>query len=159
MRLNQKYFISCLVLALIIAFSGVSFAANEITFSGNLTIIINNNEKEIKGSANIPMPKTFIAETQDDDPGVIAEIFKKDGRITENAAITAKTLESFTVSGKRVLGVYTIRDNKLEQLANNKIPSEAGDYYIYIKNTKKEEKREDKIDAAIMQYIKISVSK
>lgn len=163
--MRQKFFVSCLMLVLIIAFSGVSFAAkkggsnssNELTFSGNLTIIINGKETAVNGSANIPMPETFRVETQDDDPGVMAELFKKDGRTTEKAAIIAKTSEPFIISGKRVLDIYTIRDNKLVKLANKQIPAKTGDYYIYIKNTKKEDKEEDELDAVILQYIKISV--
>ncbi|MBQ7578711.1 MAG: hypothetical protein IJT21_10665 [Synergistaceae bacterium] len=162
--MSQKIF-SALMLIILSCVTACAADESEITFSGNLTVIIDGQETIINGSKNIPMPETFRIETQDDYPAIMAQLFKEGGHVADKAAITVKTSENFTVSGKRVMGVFAIIGTKPQKLlsiggkkAPYKISAEPGDYYIAIKNTPQEDKEQEELDAAILQYIKISVS-
>lgn len=151
--MRKKVLFAMFVLAL---FSSVSFADDSLTFNGELKV----NGKEISGNGSIPMPKPKAVWTQDDDPGVMAGIFEEEGYDKEKPALTIGTSEAFSVSGSRVNGVFAIQSGRLESIGGDeapyKVPAEAGDYYIGINNTPEEEEAQE--DAAMLQYVKISVS-
>lgn len=157
---------SVLAAVLVIAMCGISSAADTLTFAGKLTLTSDGKEFAVDGQKSIPLPETLKTSTQDDTGYVMPQVFERDGLFQKEAAITAKASEPFTVSGKRVLGVYAIRkDSKnrdsLESIGGEKspftIPNEPGDFYILIANTEKEEKESDEIDAAIFLYVKLTV--
>ena len=140
------------VMFILAILSTTAFAADRLTFSGELTV----NGEEISGSGSITMPRPRKFETQDDDPEVMAGLFKEEGYDKAKAALRIETSEAFTVSGSRVNGVYVIQSGTLRELGNQ-VPAVKGDYYIGINNTPEEEEEID--EAAILQYIKISVVK
>ncbi len=137
-------------------FSSVSFAEDSLKFSGELTV----NGKKISENETISMPKPKAVFTQDDDPGVMAGLFAEEGYDKEEAALRIETSDSFTVSGSRVNGIFAIQSGKLESIGGSdtpyEVPAKAGDYYIGIKNTPEEDEEQE--DAAMLQYVKISVT-
>ncbi len=147
------------VVFILTLFAGASFAADSITFSGELTV----NGQKINGKGTISMPQTKAISTQDDDPEVMAGLFESEGYTKSEAEIKINTSKSFTVSGSRVNGIFAIKSGKLKSIAGRKapykVPATNGDYYIGIKNTPEDEKLVEEQDAAILQYIKISVSR
>ena len=149
------------VIFIIALLSSVSLAADnnndKITFNGELTV----NGQKINGNGTISMPKTKTLQTQDDDPGIMANLFKKEGYDKAKADLKIETSKSFTVSGSRVNGVFAIKSGSLKSIGGSKapftIPADNGDYYIGINNTPEEDKAQE--DAAMLQYVKISVVK
>ena len=147
------------VVFIITLFAGASFATDELIFSGELTV----NGQKINGKGTISMPETKAIFTQDDDPEVMAGLFESEGYTKSEAEIKINTSKSFTVSGSRVKGIFAIKSGKLKSIAGSKapykVPASNGDYYIGINNTPEDKKLEDEQDAAMLQYIKISVKK
>ena len=97
-----------------IAFSFLIFSAahasqQTLTFKGSLTLITGETETEINGTKTILMPKPFMIELQDNHPGAIAEIFMNEGRHTERPAIAVRTSKPFTVKGKALREIFTLR--------------------------------------------------
>ena len=140
------------VIFILALFSTVSFAADNLTFNGELTV----NGQKISGSGTVSMPKPQAVFTQDDDPGVMAGIFKEEGYDRAQAALKIEASDFFTVNGSRVNGVFAIQSGELRKLSNNQVPARPGDYYIGINNTPEEDEAQE--DAAMLQYVKISVS-
>lgn len=119
-------------------------------------------DTDINRKADIPMPATLLkVETQDDDPEVLAQIFRENGYIRLEADVLLKTSKPVKVSGTRVLDVYEIRrvkgKNRLELVRGKTLPAKTGDYYVRIKLTPHEEREIE--DAAILKYVKIRVEK
>ena len=146
------------VVFILVLFSSVCFAAeDQITFNGELTV----NGQKISGNESISMPKPKALHTQDDDPKVMANLFKKEGYDKAEADLKIEASKSFKVSGSRVNGVFVIKSGKLQSVGGKKapfeIPAQKGDYYIGINNTPEEDETQD--DAAMLQYVKISVVK
>ncbi|MBR1485971.1 MAG: ankyrin repeat domain-containing protein [Synergistaceae bacterium] len=141
---------------ILVLFSSSALAADQLTFNGELTV----NGQEISGSGTVSMPKPKAVWTQDDDPGVMAGIFKEEGYDNEEAALKIETSESFSVSGSRVNGVFAIQSGELKSIGGSEapyeVPAEPGDYYIGINNTPEEDELQE--DAAMLQYVKISVT-
>ena len=146
----------CAVFILVL-FSFSAFAADQLTFNGELTV----NGQKISGNGTIQMPKPKAVWTQDDDPGVMAGIFEEEGYDKEKAALKIETSESFSVGGPRVNGVFAIQSGELKSIGGNEapyeVPAKPGDYYIGISNTPEEDEEQE--DAAMLQYVKISVEK
>ncbi|MBQ6774766.1 MAG: SH3 domain-containing protein [Synergistaceae bacterium] len=144
-------------------FSSTALAADsdsEITFKGNITL----NGKKINGSARVSLPEAKEFTTQDDSGIVMAMLFKREGYDKAKPDFTIRTSEPFTVSGSNINGVYrlqrTVKKGSLNSIGGDKapykIPARPGDYYIGI-NVTLDDEDEEEIDAAILQYIKISV--
>lgn len=137
-----------------------------ITFTGKLTVTSGGKRTKIDGSQNINVPESeLITETtQDDHPSVMAYVFLREGYDKQKPYITVRASTPSTVSGERVNGVFALRgkgDNaRLESVGGKKspyrLPKAAGDYYIGI-DYEFEEYEEDEIDAAILQYVKVTV--
>ena len=157
--MQKRLFFLFVLFVSLVSFCGVSCAAedSEIVFEGTLTV----NDVSVSGKKSIRMPKPFRIETQDDDPGVLAMLLKDEGHTSKKASINVNTSNKFTVSGKRVKGVFAIRNDKLESIGGNKppygVPAKIGDCYIGIKNSPKEEREEKKLDAGILLYVKMTV--
>ena len=141
---------------ILVLFSSSALAADQLNFNGELTV----NGQEISGSGTISMPKPKAVWTQDDEPGVMAGIFKKEGYDKEEAALKIETSESFSVNGSRVNGVFAIQSGELKSIGGSEapyeVPAQPGDYYIGINNTPEEDELQE--DAAMLQYVKISVT-
>ena len=90
----RKIFFAVLIIVLFSNVS-ISIAADKLTFSGELTV----NGQEISGTGSITMPRTKKFETQDDDPEVMAGLFKDEGYDKARAALRVETSEAFTVGG------------------------------------------------------------
>ncbi len=157
---------SVLAAVMLTAMCGIAAASDTLTFSGKLTLISGGKEIAVDGKKSIPLPEMLKTSTQDDTAYVMPEVFERDGFFQKEAAITARASEPFTVSGKRVLGVYAIRKDiknrdSLESVGGEKSPfrvqNTPGDFYILIENTGKEEKESDEIDAEVMLYVKMKV--
>ena len=137
-----------------------------VTFTGKLTVTSGGKKTKIDGSKNINVPESqLITETtQDDHPSVMAYVFLREGYDKQKPYITVKASTPSTVSGERVNGVFAIRGKgenaRLESVGGKKspyrLPKAAGDYYIGI-DYEFEEYEEDEIDAAILQYVKVTV--
>ena len=164
----KRLFSLFVVFAALVSLCGVSCAAgsseaqgSEIVFGGKLTVVANGEKLSVDGERSIQMPKPFRIETQDDDSGVLAMLFNEEGYTSQKAPIIVNAAKAFTVSGKRVNGVFAIQDDKLNSIGGNKspytIPAKSGDYYIGIKKTPKEEKEEKRLDAGILLYVKVTV--
>ncbi len=153
----RKFFL--LILALFTMSAEVCFAADELTFTGN---IILNGEK-VNGSVRVPVPEPVGFWNQDNAPMVMAELFKENGYDKAKPVFTIRTSEPFTVSGSRLNGVYrlqrTIKAGSLNPIGGSKapfkVPSRPGEYYIGIYPTPEEIGEED--DAGLDQFIKIAV--
>jgi hypothetical protein len=133
-----------------------------ITLKGTFTITadlkgMKLRDTDINRAAEIPMPPILTVETQDDDPALLAEIFRDKGYIRRRADVFLKTSQSVNVSGKKVHHVYEVRnvkgETRLESLKGNIIPARTGDYYIGIKSDTRSR------DAVILRYVKIHVDK
>ena len=164
MKFSLKYLAAaCAVIMMI--FCGTSFADDTITFSGKLSISYEGKKIEVNGSQNINIPSEMITvETQDDDPAVMGEVFFREGFNKRKPDMAVKASKPFTVSGERVNGIFALRrkggNAKLVSVGGRKSPYKfpkiAGEYYIGIDYVFPED-AEDEIDAAILQYLKISV--
>ena len=166
--MQKRLFSLFVVFAALVSLCGVSCAAesskaqgSEIVFGGKLTVVANGKNLSIDGERSIQMPNPFRIETQDDDPEVLVMLLKEEGYTSQKAPIIVNSANAFTVSGKRVNGVFAIQNGKLNSIGGKKspyrIPAKAGDYYIGIKKTPKEEKEEKSLDAGILLYVKVTV--
>lgn len=175
------------IFILIMCFTASSFSEtqqdSEMTFSGNLTIIQNGKKIKVSGSQNILIPKLEEFETQDDHPIVMADLFKENGFTKAEPALTIKTSKPFTISGKRIKGIFYLGkmengDESVPALIKIggekepfKIPARPRDYYVEIAMTEqelqqllKDEGIEDEngelwLDYALLRYFKMRVTK
>ena len=159
--MTRKIFVTALAIALSV--STVWAAQDTLTFKGNLTFIVgDSDEVEVNGTKTINMPEPFALELQDDHPSVIANIFMKEGREKQRPAIAVTTLEPFTVTGRALLGIFTLRGSgdKIKLLSigkgNRIIPDVTEDYYLAVDVSSDDDEDED-IDAATLYYVKMSV--
>ena len=156
---------------------------SEMTFSGNLTIIQNGKKIKVNGSQNILIPKLEEFGTQDDHPIVMAGLFKENGFTKAEPDLTIKTSKPFTISGKRINGIFYMGKMKngdesepaLIKIGGEKspfkIPAGPRDYYVEVEMTEEQYKKlleEDGIkeddgevwlDYALLLYFKMRVTK
>ena len=175
------------LLIFILCISSLAFAEtkndSEITFSGNLTIIQNGKKIKVQDNQSILIPKLKEFGTQDDHPLVMAQIFNEEGFIKTEPALTIKTSKPFTMSGKRINGVFYMGKMKngdelqpaLIKIGGEKspfkIPAKPRDYYVEVEMTEEEYKKlldeegikdedgEVWLDYAVLLYFKMRVTK
>ena len=174
-------------LIFILCFAASAFADtkndSEITFIGNLTIIQNGKKIKVRDNHSISIPKLEEFGTQDDQPVVMADMFKESGFTKAEPALTIKTSKPFTISGKRIdrvfyMGKMENGDESVPMLIKIggekepfKIPARPRDYYVEIAMTEqelqqllKDEGIEDEngelwLDYALLRYFKMRVTK
>ena len=161
---------------------------SEITFSGNLTIIQDGKKIKVRDNHSILIPKTEEFGTQDDHPLVMAKIFNEEGFTKAEPSLTIKTSKPFTISGKRINGIFYMGKMKngdelepaLIKIGGEKtpasgapvfkIPAGTRDYYVEVEMTEEQYKKlleEDGIkvddgevwlDYALLLYFKMRVT-